>query len=94
MRRVTLGMAVLMLVGCGGTSEVVRAGPDTYMISSGGGMYEQNPSGIRQEVYQRANAYCDAMGKTMTPENTNERPYALGRHTASVSLTFKCMAAK
>jgi len=60
------------------------------MISSGGGMYEQNPSGIRQEVYEQANEYCDNIGKTMAPVDTNERQYQLGRHTASISLSFKC----
>jgi hypothetical protein len=53
-------------------------------------MYQQNPSGIREKVYAKANAYCDDMGKTMTPVDTNERQYELGRHTASLSLTFKC----
>lgn len=84
-----LAFAVL-LAGCRSTSQVVRAGPDTYMISSGGGMYEQNPSRIRQEVYVQANEHCDAMGKTMTPVDSNERQYQLGRHTANVALTFKC----
>jgi hypothetical protein len=90
MKAVIAGLAALALSACGSTSKVVRAGPDTYMISSGGGMYEQNPSGIRQTVYERANAYCGSMGKTMTPVATDEQPYALGRHTANVSLTFKC----
>lgn len=90
MKHFVLLVIVVALAGCGSTSEVVRAGPDTYMISSGGGMYEQNPSGIRQEVYEQANEYCDNMGKTMVPVDTNERQYQLGRHTASVSLTFKC----
>ena len=90
MRFVRIFTFAVVLTGCGSTSEVVRAGPDTYMISSGGGLYEQNPSGIRQEVYSQANEHCDAMGKTMIPVDINERQYQLGKHTASVSLTFKC----
>ena len=90
MRAAIVTLAALTLAACGSTSKVVRAGPDVYMISSGGGIYTQNPSGIRQKVYEQANAYCDAMGKTMSPVATNEQPYALGRHTANVSLTFKC----
>jgi hypothetical protein len=90
MRYVPLLAVAVMLAGCGSTSEVVRAGPDTYMISSGGGIYEQNPSSIRQEVYEQANDYCDEKDKTMTPVDTNERQYELGKHTASISLTFKC----
>jgi hypothetical protein len=80
----------IFATGCGSTSNIVRAGHDTYMISSGGGMYEQNPSGIREKVYEEANEHCDSMGKTMTPVDTNETQYQLGRHTASISLTFKC----
>jgi hypothetical protein len=90
MKFIGLLICVLALASCGGTSEVVRAGPGTYMISSGGGMYTQNPSGIRQKVFERANAYCDAMGKSMVQVDVNERPYALGSHTASIELTFKC----
>ena len=85
--------AALMLAACGGTSDVVRAGPGVYMISSGGGLYQQNPAGIRQAVYERANAYCASMGKAMEPVSTDELPYELGRHTASISLTFKCVSA-
>jgi hypothetical protein len=91
MNRIVVLAVLTLLSGCGGMSKVVRAGPDTYMVSSGGGMYEQNPSGIRQEVYEAANAHCDKMGKKMEPVNVDERPYALGRHTASISLTFKCI---
>lgn len=84
-------ISVAVLSGCGGMSKVVRAGADTYMVSSGGGMYEQNPSGIREEVYEAANAHCDGMRKKMEPVKVDERPYALGRHTASIALTFKCI---
>jgi hypothetical protein len=90
MKYVVILVGVLVLAGCGGTSDVVRAAPNTYMISSGGGIYTQNPSGIRQKVYERANKYCDAMGKSMVPLKTNEQPYELGHHTASVELSFKC----
>lgn len=90
MRFAMIFPAVAVLAGCGSTSEIVRAGPDTYMISSGGGIYEQNPSGIRQQVFEQANRHCDSMGKTMVPVDTNERQYQLGKHTASISITFKC----
>lgn len=54
MRRIVVVAAIVAVVGCGSMSKVVRAGADNYMVSSGGGMYEQNPSGIRQEVYEAA----------------------------------------
>ena len=63
MKVLVLLATVTLLSGCGGISKVVRAGADTYMVSSGGGMYEQNPSGIREEVYEAANADCDGMGR-------------------------------
>jgi hypothetical protein len=91
MKALVLLATVTLLSGCGGMSKVLRAGADTYMVSSGGGMYEQNPSGIREEVYEAANAHCDGMGKKMEPVKVDERPYALGRHTASIALTFKCI---
>jgi hypothetical protein len=91
MKAFVLVATVTLLSGCGGMSKVVRAGADTYLVSSGGGMYEQNPSGIREEVYEAANAHCDRMAKKMEPIKVDERPYALGRHTASIALTFKCI---
>lgn len=91
MKFIALLATAILLAACGSMSKVVRAGADTYMVSSGGGMYEQNPSGIREEVYEAANTHCDAMGKKMEPVKVDERPYALGRHTASVALTFKCL---
>jgi len=91
MKYIVLLATLVLLTGCGSTSKVVRAGADTYMVSSGGGMYEQNPSGIREEVYEAANSHCDGMGKRMEPVKVDERPYALGRHTASIALTFKCL---
>jgi hypothetical protein len=90
MKMIIAACAFLALVGCGSMSKVVRAGPDTFMVSAGGGMYEQNPSGIRQKVYEAANGYCDGMAKHMTPVQVNERPYELGGHTASIELTFRC----
>jgi hypothetical protein len=83
-------IAAILLASCSGMSKVVSAGKDTYMVSAGGGMYEQNPSGIRQKVYEAANAHCAGMHKTMEPVTTDERPYVLGRNTASISLTFTC----
>jgi hypothetical protein len=80
----------LAITGCGSVSKVLRAGKDTYIVSAGGGMYEQNPSSIREEVYEKANAHCDRMGRSMEPIATDERPYRLGRHTASIALTFTC----
>lgn len=81
---------LVLLGGCGSMSRVVPAGKDTYMVSAGGGMYTQNPSGIREKVYEAANSHCAGMNKTMDPVTSNERPYALGRNTASISLTFTC----
>lgn len=90
MKYFTLITTALLLASCGGMSKVVSAGKGTYMVSAGGGIYEQNPSAIREEVYQAANAHCASMGKTMEPVATDERPYVLGRNTASISLTFTC----
>jgi hypothetical protein len=90
MKQLALTLITLLLAGCGSMSNVVSAGTDTYMVSAGGGMYEQNPSGIRQEVYEAANTHCAGMHKTMEPVSTDERPYVLGRNTASISLTFTC----
>ena len=90
MKMFVVAFAFIALTGCASMSKVVRAGPDTFMVSAGGGMYEQNPSGIRQKVYEAANGYCDGMAKRMASVEVNERPYELGSHTASIELIFKC----
>lgn len=84
-----IAAVAVALSGCG-ASEVVRAGPGTYMVSEGGGVWTQDPTGLRMDVYKKANKFCDAKGKTMKPVHVKERPYSLAHHTAAVQLTFKC----
>jgi PBP1b-binding outer membrane lipoprotein LpoB len=50
MKITALIVVAVLLASCSGMSTVVSVGKDTYMVSAGVGMYEQNPSGIRQKV--------------------------------------------
>jgi hypothetical protein len=83
-------LAILSLSACTHVPTVVSAGANTYVVSAGGGIYEQDPSRIREQVYTSANTHCSKLGKTMEPVKVDERPYALGRNTANVALTFTC----
>jgi hypothetical protein len=73
--------------------EVVSAGKDTFIVSHSGGIYTQNSGPIRADVFRAANEYCARKGLVMVPIAVDERPYVLGRNTASVRLTFLAVSA-
>ena len=88
-----IGLAafIQIWVGCSSVPQVVSAGPDTFIVSNSGGIYTQNSGPIREEVFRIANQYCTERGLVMVPINVDERPYVLGRNTASITLTFRAL---
>jgi hypothetical protein len=83
----------LLLFGCTVTipHHIVSAGPGTYIASSGGGIYTSDSGSVRESVYKAANEFCASKGLVMVPIEETERPYALARHTANITLTFKAL---
>ena len=71
--------------------QIISAGPNTYIASSGGGIYTSDSGAVRESVYKAANDFCASRGLVMVPVAERERPYVLGRNTASVTLTFKAL---
>ena len=71
--------------------QIVSAGPSTYIASSGGGVYTFDSGSVRESVYKAANEFCARQGLIMVPIEETERPYALGRHVANITLTFKAL---
>lgn len=72
--------------------QIISAGPDTYIASSGGGIYTSDSGAVRESVYKAANAFCASKGLVMVPISERERPYVLGHNTANVTLTFKALS--
>lgn len=84
-----------LLSGCATTvTRVVPAGPNTYMVSASGQFYAFDLGPGRVKVYEAANQFCASKGLVMVPVTVNERAYGLGRHPATVALTFKALTAE
>lgn len=92
MRKITLGFAVL-LAGCAGVTDVVSAGPDTYMIASQG--IAGNGSGASQKIaaLQGADNYCKARGKNMHVIHSEQSEPMFGR-APSAQVEFSCKEGK
>jgi hypothetical protein len=88
----TLGLVgLLCIAGCAGP-EIVPAGPDTYTVSSGGGL-GMTPATAPQRAaaFKAANAFCAKRGLVMVPVSVDTKPGEIGRHTAEVDLVFRAL---
>jgi hypothetical protein len=85
---ITFLVSLLVLAGCT-TSNVIATGPDTYMVSASGAGFAS--AGVREAVYEEANAFCASRGLVMVPITFKAREGALGRHPPSADLTFRAL---
>ena len=83
-----LSSLLLLASGCV-SSDVISAGPDTYMVSASGAGFAT--AGVREKVYQNANDFCAARGLVMVPVSFKARPGALGQHPPSADLIFRAL---
>ena len=67
----------LFLAGCA-SSDVISAGPDTYMVSASGVGFAT--AGVREAVYKKANDFCAARGLVMVPVSLKVREGAIAQH--------------
>jgi len=79
---------VLFFAGCV-SSDVISAGPDTYMVSASGAGFAT--AGVREVVYKKANDFCAAKGLVMVPVSFKAKPGELGRSAPSADLTFRAL---
>ena len=79
---------IVLLSGCV-SSDVISAGPDTYMVSASGAGFAT--AGVREKVYEKANAFCTARGLVMVPVSLKVVPGALGQRPPSADLTFRAL---
>ena len=85
---IALCSAVLAICGCV-SSDVISAGPDTYMVSASGAGFAT--AGVRESVYKKANEFCAARGLVMVPVSLKVRPGALAQHPPSADLVFRAL---
>ena len=78
----------VLLSGCV-SSDVISAGPDTYMVSASGAGFAT--AGVREKVYKKANDFCAARGLVMVPVSLKVRPGALAQHPPSADLIFRAL---
>ena len=95
MRRVTLGMAGLLLAACASNPGVVQTGPDSYTVGrqaktgfSGGSILK-----LKSQAVADAKTYCANLGKQAQVTNSTESqgPYVLGNFPRA-EVDFKCVA--
>lgn len=84
MRTATV-LVVAWLAGCASTTQVLPIGEERYLITADS--HTSGLSGTRQEVTQRAIAFCASKRATLDAVTFEDRQ---GINTYATSLTFKC----
>ncbi len=82
--------ACSVLAGCS-TGNVVKAGPDTYSVTSSGTGFSTD--GVRAKVYKRADNYCTKQGLVMVEKSISTQAGAFGQHPPNADLQFRCLKA-
>lgn len=91
MIRNAVGVVVALLAqGCAGVTDVVKTGPDTYMVASHGTMGWSSGSAQKAKAFQAADEYCNSLGKQVESIRSSETPSGFGQ-IASGEVHFKCM---
>jgi len=80
----------ILLSSCGGVSEVVKTGKDTYMVASSDTTIGAGGGNLKVKLYKEAGKYCVAQNKILMPVNSSSIDWAIGR-PASAELTFRCL---
>ena len=76
----------LILTGCTTYTEIVPSGKDTYVVAGSSELY--SAAEIKVELYKKANAYCESMGKSLVPLNESTTPsYTLEQ----ADFRFRCL---
>lgn len=90
MKNVLVAFGVVLLTACGGVTDVVKTGPDTYMIASHSTMGWSSGSAQKAKAFQEADAYCQRNGRQVESIGTKESPGGFGR-IASGEVQFRCV---
>lgn len=81
---------LLTLPGCVTSSSVVPFGKDTYMIEASGHWAAPSEHPLIYAA-QKANAYCEKMGKVFMPDHESGTA-AAGLTPATGQLIFRCLS--
>jgi hypothetical protein len=87
-----LAIICFAIAACGGVSEVVKIGKDTYMVASSDTTIGSGGGNLKVSLYRVAGQYCIDQNKELLPVTSSSIDWAVGR-PASAELTFRCLLA-
>lgn len=74
-----------ILGACATSTSVVPAGKDTYLIAGADSWEVTSGNEIKVSLYQKANSYCQGIGKKLQPLDESVSSY-------SAELRFRCLS--
>jgi hypothetical protein len=94
MKKIITSFSIVGLIsGCATTSDIVPYGKDTYMLSAGDIWGGYSSGTLQVKAAQRANEYCQSMGKVFVVRNTGTAGVQ-GWTSTSSTLVFSCVDEK
>ena len=84
-------LPVLFITACAGVTDVVRTGPDTFMVASHGTMGWSSGPAQKAKAFQSAETYCASIGKQVEQISSSETASGFGK-IASGEVHFKCIS--
>ena len=94
MKRMITSLGLIGLIsGCATTSDIVPYGKDTYMLSAGDIWGGYSSGTLQVKAAQRANEYCQSIGKVFVVRNTGTAGVQ-GWTSTSSTLVFSCVDEK
>jgi hypothetical protein len=94
MKRIITSLGLIGLIsGCATTSDIVPYGKDTYMLSAGDIWGGYSSGTLQVKAAQRANEYCQSIGKVFVVRNTGTAGVQ-GWTSTSSTLVFSCVDEK
>ncbi len=82
----------LLLAGCATGPRVVPAGPQTYMVSTGGGLgWRTTEASARETVLRQAERFCKKRGLVMVPLTLDVHPGELEEYEPAADLVFRAL---
>jgi hypothetical protein len=85
-------LSFLFLTSCASISNIVPAGPDTYLVSGSDLSIGASGAQIKTDLYKKASDYCATQDKVFKPVDTSSVDYRVFRGTANAELTFRCIS--
>ena len=90
MKIIVLIFLVTVLSGCGGVSEIVMVGKDTYIVTSSATSVGDTGRFQKANLYKEAGLFCAKQGKSAMSVSSSFDDGMIGRRP-SAEVTFRCL---